>query len=180
MSGQKSLSTNSISALRKLLGKTIYTLWAPNLDAAGAHLASWTLSMLLDQNSFMNFSCEWDETPKFLNDSWLITVGEDSSPLNIARDDTGAFLGVCNIRMYSATPIKRIDIFAYTNSGDNEGPEETVNYDQAILFTCEGERAFCIGCMLSAPGVATYLQFSEDQTVIQTIVEHSAIRLTLT
>jgi hypothetical protein len=82
--------------------------------------------------------------------------------------------------MYSATPIKRIDIFAYMNSGDNEGPEETVNYDQAILFTCEGERAFCIGCMLSGPGVATYLQFSEDQTVIQTIVEHSAIRLTLT
>jgi hypothetical protein len=180
MSGQKRLSTNSISALRKLLGTTVHTWWATNLDAAGAHLASWTLSMLLGQKSFMNFSCEWHETLKFLNDSWLITVREDSSPLNINRDDTGAFLGVCTINMYSATPIKRIDIFEYTNSADNEGPEETVNYDQAILFTCEGERTFCIGCMLNGPGIATYLRFSEDQTAIQTIVEHSTIRLTLT
>jgi hypothetical protein len=180
MSGQKFLSTNSISALQKLLGKTIHSLWAPNLDAAGAHLAAWTLSMHLGQHSFMNFSCEWHETPKFLNDSWLITVKEDSSPLNIARNDTGAFLGVCNINIYFAKPIKRIEIFAYTNSTDNEDPEETVNYDQAILFTCEGGRAFCIGCMLNGPGIATYLHFSEDQSVIQTIVEHSTVRLTLT
>jgi hypothetical protein len=180
MGEQKFLSSNSISALRTLLGKSIHTLWAPNLDAAGAHLASWTLSMLLGQGSFMNFSCEWHETPKFLNDSWLITVREDSGPLNITRDDTGSFHGVCTINMYFAMPIKRIDIFAYTNSGDDQGSEEVVNYDQAILFTCEGERAFCIGCMLNGPGIATYLHFSEDQTVIQTIVEHSTIRLTLT
>jgi hypothetical protein len=180
MSGQKFLSTDSISALRKLLGKTIHTLWAPNLDAAGTHLASWTLSMLLGQNSFMNFSCEWHEMPHFLNDSWQMTVNEDSGPLNIVREDTGAFLGVCTINMYFAKPISRIDVFTYTNSADKEGPEETVNYDQAVLFTCEGDRTFCIGCMLNGPGIATYLHFSEDQSVIQTIVEHSTVRLTLT
>jgi len=180
MSGQNFLSTDSISALRKLLGRTIHTLCAPNLDAAGAHLAAWTLSMDLGQHSFMNFSCAWQETPNFLNDSWLITVEEDSSPLNIARNDDGAYIGVCHIHMYFAKPIRKIDVFAYTNSADNEGPEETANYDQAVLFTCEGDRAFCIGCMLNGPGIATYLHFSEDQSGIQTIVEHSTVRLTLT
>ena len=180
MSGQKFLSTESISALRQLLGKTIHSIWAPNLDAVGAHLAAWTLSMHLSQRSFMNFSCEWDETPQFLNDSWLITVKEDSSPLNIAQNETGAFLGVCNIDMYHAKPIIKIDIFAYTNCADNEAPEETVNYDQAILFTCENEKAFCIGCMLNGPGIAEYLHFSEDWSAIQEILEHSSIRLTIT
>jgi hypothetical protein len=180
MSGQKFLSTESISALRQLLGKTIHNIWAPNLDAAGAHLAAWTLSMLLGQDSFMNFSCEWDETPQFLNDSWLITAKEDSSPLNIVKNETGAFLGVCNIKMYRAKPIRKIDIFAYTNGADDQAPEETVNYDQAILFTCENEKAFCIGCTLNSPGVATYLNLSEDRSTIQEILEHSSIRLTLT
>jgi hypothetical protein len=179
MSGQKFLSTDSISALQKLLGKTIHTLWAPNLDAAGAHLASWTLSMLLDQGSFMNFSCEWHETPKFLNDSWLITVRQDGSPLNIARDDTGSFLGVCSINMYFAEPIERIDIFAYSNSAESESQEETVNYDQAILFTCEGEKAFCICCMLNGPGIATYLHFSEEDRIIREMIAESTIRLVL-
>ena len=180
MSAERFLSTESISALRQLLGKTIHTIWAPNLDAAGAHLAAWTLSMLLGQGSFMNFTCQWHETPYYLNDSWQITVTEDSDPINIAKDSTGAFLGVCNISMFFAKPIEKIDIFAYTNSADNEGPEETVNYDQAILFSCEGEKAFCIGCMLNGPGIATYLHFSEDRSAIQTIVERSTIRLTLT
>jgi hypothetical protein len=180
MGDQKFLSSNSISALRTLLGKTIHNLWAPNLDAAGADLAGWTLSMLLDQKKFMNFSREWHETPKSLNDSWLITVKEDSNPLNIAKDDSGAFLGVCTIRMFFATPIKRIDIFAYTNSAGIRDSEETVDYDQAILFTCEEGKAFCIGCTLNGAGVATYLHFSEDQSVIQTILQHSTVRLTLT
>jgi hypothetical protein len=179
MSAEKFLSTESILALRQLLGKTIYTIWAPNLDAAGAHLAAWTLSMHLGR-SFMNFACEWHETPYYLNDSWQMTVTEDSVPINITKDSSGAFLEVCTISMVLAKPIEKIDIFAYTNSADNEGPEETVNYDQAILFSCEGERAFCIGCMLNGPGIATYLHFSEDPSAIQTILEGSTIRLTLT
>jgi hypothetical protein len=180
MSNQGFLSTDSIAALRLLIGKTVHTLWAPNLDAAAAHLAACSLSMLLGNGSFMNFSCKWQETPHLLIDSWLISVHQDDAPLHIAKDNTGAFRDVCTINMYFAKPIKRIDIFAYTNRFDNEPPEETVNYDQSILFTCEGDRKFCIGCMLSGPGIAKYLNFSEDQKTIETIVEHSTVRLTLT
>jgi hypothetical protein len=154
-------------------------MFAPNLDAAGAHLAAWTLSMLLDKDRFMNFSCEWSETPHFLNDSWQITVAENSAPLKIAKNDDGALLDPCTVSMYDARSIKKIEIFSYSNASDNEGVEETVNYDQAIIFSCEEERSFCIGCMLNGPGAATNLHFSENPAVIRSIVEGSSIRFTL-
>ena len=179
MSKQEFLSEDSVSALRQLLGKTIHTLFAPNLDAAGGHLAAWTLSMQLSKGSFMNFSCEWSETPHFLNDSWQITVAEGHDPLKIQINDTGSLMAPCTISMYEAKPIKRIDIFAHTNSADDEGPEEIVNYDQAILFTRDGDTGFCIGCMLNGPGIATHLHFSEDSEVIRTMVDGASIRLTL-
>jgi len=173
------LTDESISVLQRLVGLGVHRLYAPKPDVAGAHLAAWTLSMLSGQGDFVNFSCEWSETPHFMNDSWQITVAEASIPLKIATDEKGALLGPCTISMYHAKPIRKIEVFSYTNVSDNDGAEETVNYDQAILFTCEGDRVFCIGCMLEGPGIATFLHFSEDPAVIQTIVEGSAIRLTL-
>jgi hypothetical protein len=158
---------------------TIHTIFSPNLHAAGAHLAARTLSMLLSKGDFMNFRCEWSETPRFMNDSWQITVAEDVVPLNIATNDSGALIEPCKISMYQAKPIRKIEVFCYTNLPDGETEEETVNYDQAILFSCEDDRAFCIGCSLNGPGVADYLHFSEDPEVIRSITEGSSIRQTL-
>src|SRR5258707_255851 len=121
------LTDESVSALRLLLGRSIHTVYAPNLDAAGGHLAAWTLSMLLGKDSFMNFSCQWSETPHFLNDSWQITVAEDCVPLRILLSDSDALVEPCTISMYGAKPIQRIEIHSYTNGGDNEGIEETVD-----------------------------------------------------
>lgn len=179
MSQKRLLTDKSIQSLKRLLGKTIYTLFSPNLDAAGAHLSAWTLSMLLSKDVFMNFSCEWSETPELRNDSWQITVAEDISPLKIAINGDGSLLSPCTISMYQAKPINKIEIFSYSNSSDDGAPEEAVCYDQAIVFSCEGGRVFCIGCMLDGPGIADYLHFSEDSTVIQSMVENSSIRLTL-
>lgn len=179
MSREQFLTDQSVAALRRLLGRTIYTIYAPNLDAAGAHLAAWTLSMLLEKNSFMNFSCDWSESPHFLNDSWQITVVEERNPLKIMVDESDALVFPCTISMYKAKPIEKIEILAFTNAGDNEGAEETVNYDQALLFTCEGARIFCIGCLHHGPGIAEWMHFSEDPEVIDEIVAGSSVRLVL-
>jgi hypothetical protein len=135
--------------------------------------------MLLPNDSFLNLSCQWSETPHFLNDSWQITVAEQRYPLKIAVSESGELISPCTISMYEAKPIEKIEIFAFTNSADNEGDLETVSYDQAILFNCAGARTFCVGCMLDDPGMAEYLHFSEDQAVIENIVDGSSIRLVL-
>jgi hypothetical protein len=176
---QNLLSDQSVSVLRKLLGIKVYTIFAPNLDAAGAHLAASKLSMLIKKDHFVNFSCEWSETPRYLNDSWLIEVAESSNPIGIQQDDSGALIAPCTIKMYRAQPIIEIQIYNYCYVPEKEGPEESVQYDQAILFRCAEERAFCIGCLLNGPGIANDLHFSEDAGAIQEMIDSSTVRLVL-
>jgi hypothetical protein len=179
MSEPRFLSNESISTLRRLIGVSIHTIFAPTLDAAGAHLAAWKLSMLISKDNFVNFSCEWAETPRFMNDSWLITVSESSDPIGIERNESGALVSPCTISMYYAKPIRKIEIFDYSYSENDEDQEESVHYDQAILFNCEEKRSFCIACMLNGPGIAEYLHFSEDNRVIQEMLSESNRRLVL-
>jgi hypothetical protein len=176
--GQDFLSESSILTLRGLLGLTIHTIFAPNLDAAGAHLAAWKLSMFLQRELFVNFSCEWSETPLYLNDSWLIEVAEASEPIGIPRNTSGTLVEPCTISMYKAQPIRKIEIFEYRYDLD-EGIEESVHYDRAIVFRCAEGRSFCISCMLNGPGTANYLHFSEDDGVIREMIDESTIRLVL-
>ena len=172
------LSDDSISTLRRLLGVSIHTIYTPTLDAAGAHLAAWSLSMLISKDKFVNFSCEWSETPRFLNDSWLVKVSESSNPIRIERNETGALVAPCTISIYFAKPIRKIEIFNH-DWEDDQDSEESVHYDQAILFHCEEERDFCIAYMLNGPGLAEYLHFSEDKFVIQDMLSQSKSRLVL-
>ena len=169
------LSESSVTALRSLLGRSIFTIFTPNLDAAGAHLAAWKLSMLLEKDSFVTFECEWTETPTFLMDSWQIFVTVSSSPLGIASDNTGALLAPCTISMYGATPIRQISVYRFADRHENEA----VQYDGTIVFACEGGRRFAIGCMLNGPGIATYLHFSENEEVIRMMLSESTERLVI-
>jgi len=134
--------------------------------------------MLLSKDAFINFSCKWSETPQFLNDSWQITVAKDGEPLDIAQNASGALIDPCTISMYHATPIEKIEILEYSYAAEDEGPEEAVAYDQAILFHC-ADRNFCIACILNGPGIATYLHFSENAEVIQQLVSESTVRLVI-
>jgi hypothetical protein len=176
---QSFLSDASISVLRLLLGVQVFTIFAPNLDAAGSHLAAWKFSFLIRKDFFVNVSCEWSETPRFLNDSWLITFSESSDPIGIAKNASGALTAPCTISMYKAEPIEKIEIFEYHDDADGE-LDESVHYDKAIVFRCGRDgRSFCICCMLNGPGIATDLHFSEDPVVIEEMVSGSKVRLVL-
>jgi len=176
----RQLSDESIATLRRLIGTTIHTIWCPNLDAAGAHLAAWTFAMLIEKGRFINFACQWSETPIFLNDSWLLQVSESDDPVNIDKSEDGAYRGVCTISIYGAQPIERVEVFEYQSETDQDHPEETTLYDQALIFQCAGGRSFCICCMLNGPGIATYLHFSEDISVMEEMIRGSRNRLVLT
>jgi hypothetical protein len=178
MTQPRFLSSASISSLRNLLGRSIHTIFTPHLDVAGAHLAAPQMSMLVSKDIFINFSCDWSETPRFLNDSWLITVSESRNPIGIDRDESGALLEPCTISMYRAKPIRNIEIFEYQDE-DHETPEESVHYDQAIHFKCDEDRSFCIACMLNGPGISEYLHFSEDVHVIREMASQSKCRVVL-
>ena len=132
------LSEESIATLRRLLGVCVFTIRCPNLDAARAHLAAMTFAMLVEKDRFFNFTCEWSETPTYLNDSWLIKVSESADPVKISRNSDGAYVWPCTISMSSAQPIERIEIFELQSEVDDERPEESTIYDHALLFHSMG------------------------------------------
>jgi hypothetical protein len=81
-----------------------------------------------------------------------------------------ALISPCTISIYKAQPIRKIEIFEYLYDLD-EGTEESVHYDRAIVFRCDEEWNFCISCMLNGPGTANYLHFSEDNGIQEVIDE---------
>ncbi len=61
----------SVSVLRELIGRTVFEIYAPNLQIAGPHLTAPSLSIpLRDQigegwvHSLVIIRCDWFETPK--------------------------------------------------------------------------------------------------------------------
>jgi hypothetical protein len=179
MEDKSKLSDESIANLRRILGRSIHTIFAPNLDAAGPHLASWALSMMKGVGSFITFECERRETPYFMLDSWIIHVAESSQPLRIERNESDGLISCSTISIYNATPVEAIDVYRFTDSHEDKGVSEAVEYDGAIIFRCEQGKQFAIGCSLNGPGIAEFVHFSEDTGVIADLIGSGKLRLTL-
>jgi hypothetical protein len=81
--------------------------------------------------------------------------------------------------MYGATAIRSIEVYQFRDAYESGGISEAVEYDGAIRFCCDEGRQFAIGCLLNGPGAATYLHFSEDQTVVADMLREASVRLVL-
>lgn len=179
MEYRSTLSDTSIANLRLILGHTVHSLSSPNLDAAGPELASWALSIWMEKGRYITFECEWRETPVFMLDFWTIHVAENSHPLRIKTDESGALISPCSISIYNATPVEAIDVYRFSDSHEDKGISEAVEYDGALVFRCQNEKQFAIFCSLHGPGLAEYLRFTESPEVIARVLATEVLRLTL-
>ena len=142
-------------------------------------MAAPSFSFLLSKDEFLDFSCLWSGTRKYLNDAWEVTVSKSVKPRGITVNETGALLQpLSTISMYGAKPVERIEVYERTDLDEND-EAESVQYDQALVFH-HGNRRFCIACSLNGPGLAEDLKFSEDEAGIDRLLEYSSLRLTLT
>src|ERR1700675_3541036 len=159
---------SSVRALRRLLGRRVYTIYAPCLQVAGPHLTEPSLSILTTDNDnenwvhkFIVFSCDYFETPNFALDYWQVHVSDEEMPDRIPVNSDRCLVAPCTINLYKAEPIDRIEIFSFDLSRNDGTRQEEVSYDQAIRFH-SGERAsFCVACQLNGPGIRTEVHFSE-------------------
>ncbi len=174
------ISAASEEALRMLLGRSIHTIYSPNLDVGGGLAAGWKFAILLGKDEFLNLEFEWSETPHFLLDSWKIAATLSAKPIGVQVRDDGALVAPCTIKLYGATPIRRVEVIHFKDSATGGGVFESTSFDGALVFHCDGGRRFAIGCMLNGPGLATYLQFSETEDGIARLLEQGTMRLVLT
>ena len=178
------ISDADVSVLRSMIGNRFYTVYAPCLQVAGAHLTAPSFSIPVFDKITGNWShryvvirCEWSETPVALSDYWQMYVSCESDPHGIEVNSTGAIVAPCTIKYFQATPISKIEIYEFRWSAGLKNGQETVVYDQAIRFEQENGKAFCIACQLDGPGVATEVHISEDEETIRQFLEGAHLRM---
>jgi|GEM_PF-5246310 len=94
------ISQDTVNALRVLLGRQIYTIYAPVLAVAGTPSFAISISdQVGDQwvHRFLNFKALWSETTRFLNDYWELQAFEDEAPLGISQNSEKAMLAPCSV-----------------------------------------------------------------------------------
>ncbi len=180
------ISPASLSFLKSMIGRKLHTIYAPCLAVAGPHLAAPSFSIpLLDEidgtwrHRFVNVSCQWFETPRFLNDYWRLIVTSDTKPEGIELNASNAMVGPCTMHFYGdVSPISTIDVYELQRLLDTPD-DEAVLYDKVICFRCENGRSLCIACQLNGPGLATDVHFSEDEKTMSEFLDGTRLRLTI-
>lgn len=181
------ISEDGLLILRGLIGRQIFRVLAPCLQAAGAHFAAPSLSIPFSDevagkwsHRYVNIRCEWSETPLTLTDYWDILITCENRPTGIDVDSRGAVVAPCTINFYMATPIKKIELYEFLWPVEPGDCTEAVRYDQAIRFEREDGTAICVACQLDGPGIATEVHISEDEVTIREFLEGSNLRVSMT
>jgi hypothetical protein len=180
------ISEDTFSALKALVGRHVYTVYAPVLAVAGTHVAAPSFAISLsdqvgDQwvHSFLNLKATWSETPRFLNDSWELQAFEARSPLGIEVNAENAMMSPCSVHFYENGGSEVINIRVYSLSLlDQDDPSESVVFDKALELMRANGTSFCIACQLNGPGIAEDVHLTEDPVVIKTLTDACQIRLT--
>ena len=129
---------------------------------------------------FVNVSCQWFETPRFLNDYCRLVVTSDNKPNGIEVDASNATVEPCTVHFYSnVSPISIIEVYELELPLSDTPDEETVLYDKAICLRCEIGIRLCIAWQLDGPGIATDVHFSEDEKTISDFLEGTRLRLSI-
>lgn len=130
------LSDNEISIIKKLVNKTINSIWVKESNITKKVISSPIVIMKVE-NLFLKFECTWhDNSKKNLADTWKLKVEEVDS--TILKD-----LYKIDIELTS----NNIKIFKYTEELDED--ENSVWSDSKIIFEGINNKRFIIGASLS-------------------------------
>ena len=179
------ISHDTVSALKTLIGRQVYTIYAPVLAVAGAHVAAPSFATSIsDQidgrwvHRFLNLKAIWSETPRFMNDYWELQAFEARTPLGISTNVENAMVEPCSIHFDKNGGSEVTSICVYTlSTPDLEDTSESVVYDKALHFLRANGSSFCIACQLTGPGIAEYVHLTEDPIVTRTFLERCQLRL---
>ncbi len=171
------LPADGIALLRALPGFTLHRILAPCLQVAGQHFAAPSFSFLMGQHNFLDFACEWFETPYTYTDYWRLSISRRPNPSGIDINSDGALIAPCTIQFFDTKPISGIEIYSTQWDWQGESESEHVAYDSAISFIRNDQGAFWIWCDLDGPGIATELHFSEDPATVAPFLAGAQLRL---
>lgn len=169
------ISEEGISALRKLLGVSIYQLFSPALEVHDRFITSPNFSLPLCGNEYLIMQNSWLETPKEYIDYWSISAHCSTLPkdIKVVMEEKGQVIvhPVSCIYLLPASRIVKISI--YEAKWSDSECEESVVYDHAVVFHPENGIRFCI---MANQSIADLLDFTNHAEAIELIVQGHTCR----
>ena len=172
------LSEESITALRSILGETIYRIYSPTLELYGKTVIATSLSLDHEGVGYIILENAWLETPTEYIDYWQITASLSRTPKDIKTDvgKNGAgdtlYFPISKINLpYPSSPIKKIDI--YESGWLHPENLESVAFDHSLVFCREDETQFSISAYETNQDS---LEYTEDKEEINLITKEHKFR----
>lgn len=171
------LPDSQLEILRCLLGKIIFDIWSPALELHRQIISADNLSLALKGKSdFINVRNEWLETNEGEH-YWRLSFEQSDKPEGLSYERHGRtgflafdFRASC-IRLNKMSPIENVKVFEANEKND----DETISYDQAVLFRQQNGEQFCITAQQS---IADRLDFSQNETDIELLLQDCSLRWT--
>ena len=170
------ISEEGILALRKLLGVSVSQLISPALEVYGHFISSPSFSISLGDNGYLVIENSWLETPKEYIDYWSISARYSDLPKDIKVEMVEGIENVMQFPVSSVhiQPASRIiKISIYEAKWSDSECEESVIYDQAVVFQQEEGKRFCI---MANQSIADLLDFTNHEEEIKAIIGEIACR----
>jgi hypothetical protein len=176
---EERLSEESIATLRAILGETIYRIYSPTLEVHGKTVIATSLSLHREGIGYVILENAWHETPREYIDYWQISARFSLKPKDIktriGKNGAGNtfYFPFSTIQLpFPTSPIKKIAIHEETWSDPYN--QESVAYDDSLVFYLEDKRRFCIS---ANPTNQDSLEYTEDEDEISLIVKEHKCRI---
>jgi hypothetical protein len=175
---EERLSEDSITALRSVLGETIYRIYSPTLEVYGKTIIATSLSLHHEGIGYVVLENAWLETPTEYIDYWQMSARLSKKPKDIktrvGKNGAGdtLYFPISTIQLpYPASPIEKITV--HESKWSHEENLESIAYDHALVFYLKEGNRFCISAY---PTNQDSLEYTEDENEINLITKEHKLR----
>jgi hypothetical protein len=162
------LSEDTICALRSVLGETIYRIYSPTLEVYGKNITATSLSLHREGIGYVVLENIWLETPTEYIDYWQLSARISRKPKDIrhktGKDGAGDtfYFPFSTVQLpYPSSSIEKIDV--YENIWSHPENQESIAYDDALVFYLKEGNRFCISANQT---IQDCLEYTEDENEI--------------
>lgn len=132
--------------LRSLIGRAFHPIIVQRAcDAAEGVVAS-TIAVQIGKGQYVRFSTyNWADTPRFAIDCFHMRIVKETKSGKSLNGRTRTPVGFESIQLVNhRAVVERIEIYSFTDEEKQDGAEESVSYDAALLFYRTGGDPFLI------------------------------------
>lgn len=117
-------------------------------------------------SEYVQFTTDyWSDTKEFAIDCFRMRIKHKADPVFSIHERTKKPVEVESLKVAEpAAPITRIDVYGFTDTEDEDGYQEVVSYDAALLFHRASARSLLV--FVDSSSIAGDVGFLQDEVAV--------------